>query len=176
MHCCTAILQIEAITRSVKFKFHLNCSYNYDCVMSLPALIVILITIPKTLAIYDSTYFLPTWMKWAVINFSNYKHCEKWLSMNGYYRLSSMLDYLLIKLPLHETIFPSWKGSSVLHEHTSTSHHHNFSALGCTRTLRHEPEFSWQSPTIQLHALRPHSTQYIQQWSQPWMYFKFSTL
>ena len=116
--------------------------------------------IPQKLAVYDSTYFLPTGMKWAVINFSNFKHCEKWLSMNGYYRLGSMLDYLLIKLPLHETFFPSWKGSSVLHEHTSTSHHHNFSALGCTRTLRHEPEFSWQSPTIQLHALRPHSTHY----------------
>ena len=69
-----------------------------------------------------------------------------------------VLDYLLIKLTLHETIFLSWKvalfsmSTQVLRcIITITSQ-----LLGCTRTLRHEPEFSWQSPTIQLHALCPH--------------------
>ena len=52
----------------------------------------------------------------------------------------SMLDYLLLKLTLHETIFQAEKVA--LFSMSTKNLGVSSPALGCTRTLRHEPEFS----------------------------------
>ena len=77
------------------------------------------------ISIHAHPWPLQPWLK--NIFFMMYSLVKYTLSLNSLYILPplylyhlsilSMLDYLLLKFTLHETIFPSWKGSSVLHEH-----------------------------------------------------------